>query len=321
MKQQIIILFAFLIILTSCSEQPNKKSASINDSNLTAYTGPIIDMHIHAFHEGHPMLGMNHPPTLRNETFQGATSAEELKNLTLSKFQEHNIVKALVTDARGWAEEAPDVILIGNDHGGIDELKKQHEKGKLHAIAEMAPFYAGIQANDPSQEPYFELAVELDIPVGFHVLPGGPNGGLHLMPEMLGGMRAYNASPLQLEDVLVKYPELRLYIMHGGWPYVDDVKAMLYAHPNLYVDIAVVNWILPQEELNTYLKSLINAGFGDRIMYGSDQMVWPEVITVGIESVNNADFLTLEQKEDIFFDNAAKFLRLSEEEISKLKSP
>ena len=109
--------------------------------------------------------------------------------------------------------------------------------------------------------------------------------------------------------------------MHGGWPYVDDVKAMLYAHPNLYVDIAVVNWILPQEELNTYLKSLINAGFGDRIMYGSDQMVWPEVITVGIESVNNADFLTLEQKEDIFFDNAAKFLRLSEEEISKLKSP
>ena len=321
MKSALISILSFLLLTASCTNTSKNNTTSSNGETSEKYSGPIIDMHIHAYHEGNPMLGMTHPQTLRNETFQGATSAEELKKLTLSKFQEHNIVKALVTDARGWAEEAPDVILIGNDHGGIDELKKQHEKEKLHAIAEMAPFYAGMQADDPSLEPYFELAVELDIPVGFHVFPGGPNGGFHLMPEMFGGMRAYNASPLQLENVLVKYPDLRLFIMHGGWPYVEDVKAMLYAHPNLYVDIAVVNWILPQEELNTYMKSLFNAGFGDRIMYGSDQMVWPKVITVGIESVNNADFLTLEQKEDIFFDNAAKFLRLSQEEISKLKSP
>jgi len=95
----------------------------------------------------------------------------------------------------------------------------------------------------------------------------------------------------------------------------------MYAHPNVYVDIAVLNWILPQKEFNSYLKSLINAGFGDRIMFGSDQMVWPQVISVGIESVNNADFLTLDQKEDIFYDNAAKFLGLSEEEIENHKSP
>ena len=49
-------------------------------------------------------------------------------------------------------------------------------------------------------------------------------------------------------------------------------------------------------------------------------MVWPEVISVGIESVNNVDFLTQGQKEDIFFDNAAKLLGLSAQEIQKLKS-
>ncbi len=112
MLPQIIILFAFLIILTSCGEQFRQTSASTNHSNSSAYTGPIIDMNIHAFHEGNPMLGITHPPTLRNETFQGARSAEELKNLTLFKFQGHNIVKALVTDARGWAEEASDILLI-----------------------------------------------------------------------------------------------------------------------------------------------------------------------------------------------------------------
>jgi predicted TIM-barrel fold metal-dependent hydrolase len=156
--------------------------------------------------------------------------------------------------------------------------------------------------------------------VGFHIFPGGPNSGFHLLPEMLGGMRVYNASPVQLEAVLVKYPNLRLYIMHGGWPYTDDVKALMYAHPNLYVDIAVVNWILPKEELYAYIKSLMQAGFGNRIMHGTDQMVWPEVMDIAIESINSADFLTLEQKEDIFFDNAAEFLRLNEDEIAKLKN-
>lgn len=109
--------------------------------------------------------------------------------------------------------------------------------------------------------------------------------------------------------------------MHGGWPYIEDIKALMYAHPNVYVDIAVVNWILPQEEFNAYLKSLIIAGFGNRIMFGSDQMVWPETIDVAIETVNSADFLSLEQKEDIFYDNAAKFLGFSDEEIAKHKAP
>ncbi|MEL7271605.1 MAG: amidohydrolase family protein, partial [Bacteroidota bacterium] len=88
-------------------------------------------------------------------------------------------------------------------------------------------------------------------------------------------------------------------------------------YPNLYVDIAVVNWILPTEEFNFYLKSLIRAGFEDRIMYGSDQMVWPQLISTGIETVNNAAFLTLEQKENIFYNNAAKFLNLKDEEIAE----
>jgi predicted TIM-barrel fold metal-dependent hydrolase len=108
--------------------------------------------------------------------------------------------------------------------------------------------------------------------------------------------------------------------MQGGWPYVEDVKALMYAHPNVYVDIAVINWILPKEELYSYLKELITAGFGDRIMYGSDQMAWPQTIDVSIETINSANFLSLEQKEDIFYDNAAKFLGLSEEEIKKHKA-
>ena len=51
-------------------------------------------------------------------------------------------------------------------------------------------------------------------------------------------------------------------------------------------------------------------------MYGSDQMIWPEVIGETIEAIEAADFLTEEQKRDILYNNAARFLRLSEEQIA-----
>lgn len=307
-----------LIIIWSCKQDAQQTTIPSHKNN-EVYTGPIIDMHIHAYTQNDGIFGLTHPPTLRGETYEGVENVDEHQKATISKFREHNIVKAIVTNGGAWYEENPDIVLIADSDEELAALREKHESGKLHAIAEMSPFYDGILADDPSQMPYFELAEELDIPVGFHIFPGGPNYGIHLMPEMLGGMRTYNANPLQLEKALVAYPGLKLYIMHGGWPYIEDVKALMYAHPNVYVDIAVTNWILPQEEFNNYLKSLIDAGFGNRIMYGSDQMVWPDVISVGIETVNNADFLSLEEKEDIFYDNAAEFLGLSENEIKKHK--
>jgi predicted TIM-barrel fold metal-dependent hydrolase len=58
-------------------------------------------------------------------------------------------------------------------------------------------------------------------------------------------------------------------------------------------------------------------GLGKRIMFGSDQMIWPEVIDVAVDAIQSAEFLTREQKADIFYNNAARFLRLSEEQIAR----
>jgi uncharacterized protein len=318
MKKLIYMLSITGFLMFACNNQQTEQPL-ITEEKSQDYTGPIIDMHIHAFHDGNPLFGMTHPPTLRGKTYAGVKDAQEQKEKTLEKFRKHNIVKAVVTSGQLWGDEAGDLILIADADKELDVLRNLYNENKLRVIAEMAPFYSGQLANDPSVMPYFELAQELDIPVGFHVFPGGPNYGFHIMPEMLGGMRVKNANPLQLEDVLVKFPKLKIYIMHGGWPYTEDLKALMYAHPNVYVDIAVLNWILPQEELNSYLKSLINAGFEDRILFGTDQMAWPDTIDDAVASVNNAYFLTLEQKENIFYNNAARFLGLTDEEIKKHK--
>jgi predicted TIM-barrel fold metal-dependent hydrolase len=52
-------------------------------------------------------------------------------------------------------------------------------------------------------------------------------------------------------------------------------------------------------------------------MYGSDQMIWPEVIGETIEAIQGAEFLTESQKRDILYNNAAKFFRLNEETIAE----
>ena len=313
-----ILIISLLLFSFSCKQNSSSEKQAV--LNNVVYDGPIIDMHLHAYDDT-PILGQTHPPTLRNQTFEGAETAEALKQQVLERFQKYHIVKAVVADGEHWLADAPDQILVASANHPIDSLQKRFDEGHLKAIAEMAPFYGNIRADHPSQLPYFELAEKLGIPVGFHVLPGGPNYGFHIMPQMLGGMRAYNAEPMQLEDVLVKFPNLKLYIMHGGWPYVEDVKALLYAHPNVYVDIAVLNWILLKEECYNYLKSLMDAGFGNRIMYGTDQMVWPQTMDVGIETINSAEFLSYEQKEDIFYDNAATFLGFTESEIQAHKNP
>jgi len=39
-------------------------------------------------------------------------------------------------------------------------------------------------------------------------------------------------------------------------------------------------------------------------------MSWPESIRLAVKSIESADFLTPEQKQDIFYNNAVRFFRL-----------
>ena len=49
---------------------------------------------------------------------------------------------------------------------------------------------------------------------------------------------------------------------------------------------------------------------------GSDQMIWPGTIERAIAVIDEAPFLSKQQKRDIFYNNATRFLRLSKEEIA-----
>jgi predicted TIM-barrel fold metal-dependent hydrolase len=93
--------------------------------------------------------------------------------------------------------------------------------------------------------------------------------------------------------------------------------ALLFSHPQVYVDIAGNNWAQPRPHFYGQLRRLIDAGFIKGIMWGSDQMIWPRAIGVAIETIGTAPFLSEAQKRDIFYNNAARFLRLPEADVAK----
>ena len=52
----------------------------------------------------------------------------------------------------------------------------------------------------------------------------------------------------------------------------------MYQYPNLYADLSTVTWVIPRPAFLNYLRELVDAGLGKRLMFGSDQMWWPESI-------------------------------------------
>jgi predicted TIM-barrel fold metal-dependent hydrolase len=246
-----------------------------------------------------------------------ARTSAELRDMSLAELERYNIVKAVASGPQEtvdqWREAAPDRIMVGafvdeaNPLPDLATLRAEIQAGRVHVLGELVLQNRGVAPNDPRLEPYYALAEEMDIPVGIHTGIGPP--GTPYDP-CCPHFRVTLGNPILVEEVLIRHPRLRLYLMHGGAPYLQETKAILSVYPQVYADLAVINWILPREEFHGYLRELVRAGFGKRLLFGSDQMVWPEAIGMAIQGIESADFLTEEERRDIFYNNAVRFLRL-----------
>ncbi len=209
---------------------------------------------------------------------------------------------------RVWGSAA-----FGRPGLNVDSLRAQYSAGRIAVMGEVLAQYEGLSPSDSAFEPYWDLAEKLEIPVGVHTgmsFPGITQMGAPNFRVALG-------NPILFEGMLNRHPRLRVYLMHAGHPFLAETIGILQVYPQVYVDIAVIDWIQPRAEFHGYLKALIRAGFADRIMFGSDQMVWPDAIAVAIDAIESAEFLTEQQKRDIFYNNAARFLKLSPEQIRR----
>ena len=311
-------LIALLLIL-ECTDA----SLGSAQQGRTPQPLPIIDMHIHAFswnHQGNPP-----PPNPVTGKVPMARTDNEVMEASLAELRRYNVVRAVAGGPREhvlrWLAAEPERIIGGTMMGprfplpDVSVLREDFRARRLGVMGELGLVYAGVAPNDPQMEPYWALAEELDIPVGIHTGLAPPNTPYQCCPKFRNSL----GNPALLEEVLIRHQKLRVYLMHAGYPYLQETKAIMHMYPQVYADLAAIDWLRPREEFHEYLRALVRAGFGKRLMFGSDQMVWPEGIGMAIQGIQSAEFLTDEQRRDIFFNNAVRFLRLDEKEL--VRSP
>jgi len=283
--------------------------------------GPIIDVHMHAYPANVPLAAsLTNPATGKALTVK---DGEAHLQACLSEMKRLNIVKGVVSGGDGdrlavafhWREAAPDRVIAAAGVRGSSEiplpdlrvLRKEFADGRLRVLGEVSAMYAGLTLSDPKYDPYLSLAEEFDIPVSLHTGIGPPGISFD---ECCRNFRVSYGNPMTIEEALNHHPKLRVNLMHGGWPYLQETIAVMKTYPQVYADLGAIDWILPRSEFHAYLHALVQAGLGKRVMFGSDQMFWPEALGMAVDAVDAATFLTPSEKRDIFYDNAVRFLKL-----------
>lgn len=93
---------------------------------------------------------------------------------------------------------------------------------------------------------------------------------LNLPLQCHTGMGLLNKSrALELSDVIERNPDTKFVLLHGGYPWMEDVNGLLRTYPNVYPDLC---WLplLSTSAAVRMLHELIDGGTSDKISWGCD---------------------------------------------------
>ena len=108
------------------------------------------------------------------------------------------------------------------------------------------------------------------------------------------------SNPNRMEPVLQRYPDLTVIGAHfGGWSVWEEATERLAKYPNFLVDCSSSLYAMSAEKA----RELILAYGTDRVLFGTDYPMWE--IETELHRFMAID-LTEAQREDIFYNNAAK---------------
>jgi uncharacterized protein len=115
---------------------------------------------------------------------------------------------------------------ISGLHGmrGVRELEFRVREQKFAALG-VSALVDGIPASDRRYYPLYAKACELDIPVRIY-------SSMNYATD-----RPYDLGhPRHLDQVAIDFPELTLIGGLGGWPWVNEMVALVRRHPKLHLD-------------------------------------------------------------------------------------
>ncbi len=175
-----------------------------------------------------------------------------------------------------------------------------------HAIEDLGmlgfhfhPIMGHFAVNDRRFYPLFELIDSLEAPVMIDVGTTGMGAG------MPGGMGAKirHAHPSAIDELAADFPNLTIIAAHPGWPWVDEMTAVVLHKGNVYWELS--GWA--PKYFPAQLKVDIRSRLKDKVMFGSDYPSLPnERIFREWDELGYAD----DVKERIFHGYAERALGL-----------
>ncbi len=268
----------------------------------------IIDLHLHAwFEEDISALATPHNfATLNQQVFAD----------TLAQMDELGISQGMLSGPNNvtveWCKRAPNRFIpawyaVPNPSDPDEEAARfadAVENQGFRALGELIMPYAGIALNDERFFPLYRICQERGLPALFHTGLNGPD----YYRWGASAFRVHLGNPLLLEDVAAVFPDLKIVMCHMSYPFTEQATYMLYAHSNVTMDVAYVDWILGRAGFHRLLKQVVETVGSDKIMFGSDQMNAPQMIPVAVSAIREASFLSEEDKRKILGDNARRLL-------------
>ena len=305
--------------MISCSESPtdSESQESATSQYKTESDRRIINAHMHTSD-----LGQSDSEYL----------AEVLEEMECNGIEKTVLHLNEASDIDEWLRAAPGKFIAGPSFscvplgGGrsescvwdagewpsVDWLRKQYESGVFSIMGEMMFVYTGISPSDSKMEDYWALAAELDIPVFVHINRGPPPNTPFRPSDCCPKFDSDLGNPQLFRPVLQKHPNLRIALQHAGIPVIPDLGDITYTeetfellgeYPNVFVDMTITNSVFPKPVHEAAVRQFQQRGFLDRIMMGTDNLDAQSII----QRYESLDFLSVDEKAAILYENAARF--------------
>ena len=180
---------------------------------------------------------------------------------------------------------------------GMDGVRALERAVKEHGFigAHCYPHWFELPPDHARWYPFYAKCVELDVPIQLQV-------GQSLVYDTRAPKRSVGR-PITLDAVACDFPELKLVGIHVGIPWTDEMIAMAWKHPNVYIGSDAHSPKYWPESFTRYIDS-----FGqDKVMFGTDfpvlqfERTRDEVEALGLRPGPKRKFL---------HDNALKLYRL-----------
>jgi len=183
---------------------------------------------------------------------------------------------------------------------GVRELERRVREEGFQALG-VSALVDGIPASDRRYYPLYAKAVELDIPVRIY-------SSMNYATD-----RPYDLGhPRHLDQVAIDFPELTIIGGLGGWPWVNEMVALVRRHPKLHLDTSAhrakylgqrgSGWEMLLQFGNTLIQDKVLVGLSAGLVGQSHETLIKEYLDLPLKDT---------VKEKWLYNNAARIFGLS----------